>query len=79
MPFPSSAITNRKVALVCARLIVQCVIGSFDSQIGIDQAVCFVAWDVSGTRSTAGHRDIRAPKYSTIREARQTLPHHPPA
>jgi hypothetical protein len=76
MSFPSSSIVNRKIGLFCARLIVQCAIGSFDPQIGIETAVCF---DISGVEPVAHHeREINVPKYSTTQEARRSLPHSPP-
>jgi hypothetical protein len=51
MSFPSNATANRKVALLCARLFIQCVVGSFDTQIGADEAICLTARDVPAVRS----------------------------
>ena len=42
MSFLSNTVTHRKMVLVCARLFVQCVMGWSTSQVGIDEAKCFV-------------------------------------
>jgi hypothetical protein len=71
----SSAIANRKAALLCARLIVQCLIGSFDSQMGVDGAVCLGGPVAPRVMSVAGlGRDMPAPKHINTRETRPTLP-----
>ncbi len=75
MSYPSNRIANRKVALVCARLIFQCAVGSLDAGVGIDEVMCFGVPNVSAVKpAPVNGGAIRAPHFGTIREARHVLP-----
>jgi hypothetical protein len=56
MPFPSSAGSNRQCVLLCARLLVQCVVGWSTPQAGIDDLMSLRFADGTSGSSMARER-----------------------
>lgn len=56
MPFLSSAGSNRRCVLLCARLLIQCVMGWSTPQTGIDDLMSFRFADGIGGSSMSSRR-----------------------